>query len=118
MRTLNRNKRLIHYANQVSEIADQDEYGNLTGETTPIYGATNELYCNISAATGVDAVEAFGSFTNYSRTICVADVDCPIDEKSIVWFGVTPPKPHNYIVVRKADSKNGVLYALREVTVT
>lgn len=118
MRDLNRNKRLIYYANQVSEVANQDEYGNLTGETTPIYGATNEFYCNISAATGVDAVEAFGSFTNYSRTISVADVNCPIDEKSIVWFGVNPPNPHNYIVVRKADSKNGILYALREVTVT
>ena len=118
MRNLNRNKRLIYYANQVSEVVNRDEYGNLTGETTPVYGAANELYCNISAATGVDAVEAFGSFTNYTRTISVADVDCPINEKSVVWFGVSPPDPHNYIVVRKADSKNSILYALREVTVT
>ena len=65
-----------------------------------------------------EAVQAFGNFTAYSRTICVADPSCPIDEDSIVWFGTTPLDPHNYIVVRKADSKNGILYALQEVTVT
>lgn len=118
MRDLNRNKRLIHYARRVSEVKNYDEYGNETGETSPVYGGIIPLYCNISAATGEDAVSAFGSFTNYSRTICVADTSCPIDEETIVWFGVTLPNPHNYIVVRKADSKNGVLYALREVNVT
>jgi hypothetical protein len=48
----------------------------------------------------------------------VADNRCPIEEDSILWFGVEPNQPHNYIVVRKADSKNGILYALQEVTVT
>jgi hypothetical protein len=48
----------------------------------------------------------------------VADTFCPIEEDSIIWFGIEPTKPHNYIVVRKADSKNGILYALQEVTIT
>lgn len=117
MRNLNRNKRSIYYALQIDEETDLDDYGNETGETTPVYGAPIELKCNISAATGTDAVEAFGSFTGYSRIICVSDPDCPIDEKSIVWFNIEPEEPHNYIVVRKADSKNGILYALQEVTV-
>lgn len=118
MRNLNRNKRLMYYALQVDEAIDLDEYGNETGETTPIYGESVAAKYNISAATGAEAVQAFGSFTEYSRTICVSDPNCPIDENSIVWFGVEPPQPHNYIVVRKADSKNGILYALREVAVT
>lgn len=118
MRTLNRNKRQIYYANRTSEVKLYDEYGNETGESTPIYGATTQFSCNISAASGEEAVQAFGNFTGYHRTICVSDAACPIDENSIVWFGVTPPKPHNYIVVRKADSKNGILYALQEVSVT
>ena len=118
MRNLNRNKRLIYYAERVAETATVDEYGNETGETTPLYGATTPLLCNVSAAVGADVVSAFGSFTNYSRVLCVADTSCPIDEESIVWFGIDPPKPHNYIVVRKADSKNGILYALLEVKVT
>lgn len=117
MRSLNRNKRLIYYALRTGEVENIDEYGNLTGELTPVYGATTPLYCNVSAASGEDAVAAFGNYTGYTRTICVADTTCPINEQTVVWFGVDPSEPHNYIVVRKADSKNGVMYALQEVTV-
>lgn len=117
MRSLNRNKRPIYYALKVDEVANKDEYGNETGEVTPVYGDAVALDVNISAATGEDAVQAFGSFTGYSRTMCIADNACPIEEDSIVWFGVEPTEPHNYIVVRKADSKNGILFALQEVTV-
>lgn len=118
MRNLNRNKRKIYYANRTGETADIDEYGNETGEITPTYGNASAYLCNISATQGEEAVQAFGSFTDYTRLMCVADGDCPIDEDTIIWFGSEPPAPHNYIVVRKADSKNGILYALREVTVT
>ena len=118
MRTLNRNKRKIHYALHTGDVPIIDEYGNETSETSPVYGDVVELIANVSAATGADAVQAFGNFTNYSRTMCVSDPACPIDENTIVWFGVEPTEPHNYIVTRKADSKNGTLYALREVTVT
>ena len=117
MRTLNRNKRQIYYALRTGDVVNVDEYGNETGEPTPVYAPAVELKCNVSAAYGADAVQAFGSFTNYSRTMCVSDPNCPIDENTIVWFGAAPPDPHNYIVVRKADSKNGILYALQEVTV-
>ena len=119
MRGLNRNKRQIYYALRTGEVANIDEYDNETGELTPAYDAATPLLCNVSAASGQDAVEAFGNFTGYSRTIYVADNACPMDEQTIVWFGVDPMiEPHNYIVTRKADAKNGILYALQEVTVT
>lgn len=118
MRSLNRNKRHIYYALCTGEEANLDEYGNETGESTPTYGKIEALDVNISAATGEEAVQAFGSFSGYSRTMYVADTNCPIAEDSIVWFGVEITKPHNYIVVRKADGINGILYALQEVTVT
>ena len=118
MRSLNRNKRLVCYSLRTGEVANTDEYGNETGESTPTYGEIIALKVNISAASGEEAVQAFGSFTGYSRTMFVADTACPIDEDSIIWFGIATDKPHNYIVVRKADSKNGILYALQEVTVT
>ena len=118
MRSLNRNKRLIYYALKSGDTTNVDEYGNETGESTPTYGERKALMVNISAATGQEAVAAFGSFTGYSRTMCVADNACPIEEDSIIWFGIEPTEPYNYIVVRKADGKNGVLYALQEVTVT
>lgn len=118
MRSLNRNKRTIYYALRIGEVANKDEYGNETGEATPIYGDPVELKCNVSAAVGADAVQAFGNFTEYSRSVSVSDDLCSMDENSIVWFNSPTSGPHNYVVVRKADSKNGVLYALREVTVT
>lgn len=118
MRNLNRNKRTIYYALRTGETVNVDEYGNETSESTPTYGEKTALRCNVSAASGEDAVQAFGSFTGYSRTLCVADPACPIDEKTILWFGIEPSEPHNYIVTQKADSKNGILYALQEVTVS
>ncbi len=118
MRSLNRNKRPIYYALHISEEPNFDEYGNETGESTPTYGDPVALECNVSPAVGAEVVQAFGSFTEYSRVICVADNSCPIKEHSVVWFGREPSEPYNYVVVRKADSKNGILYALQEVTVT
>ena len=118
MRSLNRNKRKIYYALRTGDKTNVDDYGNETGERTPTYGEQIALRVNISAATGEEAVQAFGSFTGYTRTMFVADNLCPIDEDSILWFGVEPDAPNNYLVVRKADSKNGILYALQEVTIT
>lgn len=118
MRSLARNKRPLYFALRVSEVAETDEYGNETGEMSPVYGDAVALNANISAATGEEAVQAFGDFTGYSRIMCVSDNACPISEDSIIWFGVEPPAPHNYIVKRKADSKNGILFALQEVAVT
>lgn len=117
MRSLNKNKRQIHYALYVGEESIKDEYGNETGELLPKYGDKVSFEGNISAASGEDAVQAFGSFTNYTRVLCVADSNCPIAEQTVVWFGVSTEEPYNYIVTRKADSKNGTLYALQEVKV-
>lgn len=117
MRSLNKNKRLIYYALFLGEEPALDEYGNETGESIPTYGEKIELRCNVSAATGEDAVEAFGNFTNYTRAVCVADNKCPIAEQTVVWFGIPLTDPYNYIVTRKADSKNGIMYALQEVKV-
>lgn len=124
MRSLNKNKRQLYYALYISDEPILDEYGNETSESEPTYGKREELRCNVSSATGEEAVQAFGSFTNYTRVVCVANNDCPLSEQTIVWFGVPifnedgEPTPHNYIVTRKADSKNGILYALKEVKVS
>ena len=117
MRDLKRNQRDIYYALRTGEVENTDDQGNLTGESTPIYGNTETLRCNVSASVGNDTVSEFGSFTNYSRTITISDRNCPIDEDTIIWFGITPDNdtPHNYIVTKKADSKNGLIYALLEV---
>lgn len=119
MRNLYRNYRTIYYATRTGERRITDEQGRETGEIEPIYSTPLVLHCNVSAAAGTEAVSAFGTFTAYSRTITVASRDCPIDENTMIWFGIDPEEESpNYIVVRKADSKNSLMFALQEVTVT
>ena len=116
MRTLNRNKRKLHYSSLIGTEPIFDEWGNETGEEKSVYSEIKELNCNISPAVGTETVNAFGSFSDYSRVV-VTEANCPLAEGCIVWYGVDFYGPHNYIVVKKADSINGCLYALQEVKV-
>ena len=119
MRDLKRNQRSIWYAVPTNTVPILDDYGNDTLEVETIYRPPALLRCNVSATVGQEAVEVFGSQTEYNRTITLSGWECPLIEGCRVWFGVTPNTDadnHNYTVVRVADSKNGFLVALREVT--
>ena len=116
MRDLKRNQRVLHYANVIGTEPIMDEYGNDTLEVRTLYGSPTLLRCNVSANMGQEAVEVFGSQTEYSRTISLTGSSCPLVEGSHIWFGVAPDVNFNYTVARVADSKNGFLIALREVT--
>ena len=117
MRDLKRNKREMWYALPVGSQPILDEYGNDTLEVEMLYTTPLLLLANVSASIGQAAVEVFGSQTEYTRTVSLSGQSCPLVENSLVWFGVTPEQGgHNYIVARVADSKNGFLVALREVT--
>lgn len=115
MRSLHRNNRTLYYANQIGTQPIYDAYGNDTLEVEAVYDAPTSLKCNISANAGTAAVEAFGSQTEYSRTVSIVG-ECPLVEGSKIWFGVTTDKANNYVVVKVADSKYGYLVALREVS--
>ncbi len=115
MRNLQRNCRTIYFANRIGENTIFDEYGNDTLEIETFYGPPAPLRVNVSASVGQEAVETFGGQTEYSRTVCVAG-ECPLVEGSKVWFGISVEDENNYVVVRVADSKNGYLVALREVS--
>lgn len=116
MRDLKRNQRVLHYASVIGTEPITDEYGNDTLEVRTLYGSPTLLRCNVSANMGQEAVEVFGSQTEYSRTISLTGRNCPLVEGTRVWFGVSPDANFNYTVARVADSKNGFLIALREVT--
>lgn len=116
MRNLHRNMREMYYAPIIGTESVLDAYGNDTLEVKPTYGAPTQLLCNVSANVGQDAVQVFGQLTNYSRTVSIASEKCPLSEGAKVWFGASIAGPNNYVVVKVADSKNGYLIALREVT--
>ena len=117
MRSLQRNWREIHYAVPQGTESIVDEYGNDTLEIRHIYADPVSLSVNVSANVGQEAVNTFGTLRGYSRTITYGGSNvCPLIEGTRVWFGVDTSGPHNYTVIKVADSKNGFLIALREVT--
>lgn len=117
MRSLQRNWRNIYYAVPQETESILDEYGNDTLEERQVFSAPITLKVNVSANAGQDTVDTFGAQTEYSRTVSYSGKECPLVEGCRVWFGVEVPEPHNYTVVKVADSKNGYLIALREVSV-
>ena len=115
MRTLGRNKQTLYYATYVSE-TEIVRNGLKTGHYESTYSSPVKARMNISPARGSAVSEPFGINTNYDKTAVTYDTNCPMDEKSIVWVGIEPTEPHNYVVARKAVSLNSVTYALKEVT--
>lgn len=120
MRILNRNKQTIYYALYTGEKELTDSYGDSTGEIVPIYDEPRKIRCNVSASRGNAESELFGINLDYSKTLCVEGVDCPIDEESILWIGRVPDKDtkHNYVVRAVAKSLNNTVYAVKEVKVS
>ena len=119
MRDCIRNKRTLWYAVPTGSRPIFDEYGNDTLEVEAIFASPLPFQANISANVGQEAVQVFGAQTEYSRTVSITGTECPLVEGCRVWFGKTPNEAgndNNYVVTRVADSKNGYLIALREVT--
>lgn len=110
MRSLQKNWREIEYSTPQGTESILDDYGNDTLEVRTIYSEPKTLKVNISANVGQDAVNTFGSLTDYSRTITYCGEECPLVEGSRVSFG-----SQEYVVIKVADSINGFLIALREV---
>lgn len=115
MRNLSRNKSSIYYALYDSKSEVQDEDGLYTGDNAPSYTAPTEIRASVSAARGTSDIDLFGVNISYTKTVIVDDMECPIDEHSILWIGVTPDSPHNYEVVQVAKSLNHISYAVQEV---
>lgn len=146
MKTLKRNQTPFYYCLFDGEVPIIDEYGNETGETIVTYSEPVLMKANISPATGMSNTEQFGNLENYDKVIVTEDLDCPIDENSVLFIDkepefadavtidyqesetllgddtatpVTVQTPvYNYTVRRVAKSLNSVSIAVRKVTVS
>ena len=122
MKTLERNKQKIYYANYTGKAEILDDNGLHTGEYELTYTEPAEVKVNISASRGQAEIDLFGTDLNYTNTIAT-DKDLGIDEHSILWVGKEAYQnslvtPHNYIVVSVAKSLNSIVYAIRKVDVS
>ena len=122
-----------------------DEYGHQTGETIPEYLSAVSMWANVSPANGQSQVEQFGSLESYDKVIVTHDMDCPIDEHSVLFLEKAPEytsvvthvlvegnglyaapgvsevtysvPEYDYIVKRVARSLNSISIAVRKVEV-
>lgn len=124
MKLLKRNLSTIHYCLYDKSEPILDDDGNETGEDKITYSEPVEFECSVSAATGYSATEMFGNLENYDKTLITDDMDCPIDEHSVLFVDKEPEFDtdglpiYDYIVRRVAKSINNISYAIRKVDVT
>jgi len=91
VRCLRRNKQQLFFCNPNGLVVECcDEYGNKTGERITLYDRPEELYANISPATGVYRTEEFGNVENYDKVILIDDPKFPISEKTVFFIDKEP----------------------------
>ncbi len=139
MKQLKRNERPFYYCLYLSTIRAIDEYGNESGEGIETYKPHVKMYASISPATGQSNTEQFGNLENYDKVIVTDNMNCPIDENSVLFIDkapaytsvptyiptaittssatVTVPVP-DYVVRRVAKSLNSISIAVRKVSVS
>lgn len=118
MKLLKRNKKTeIYYALYQGEVDCVDEDGFMTGEKTVTYSEPKMMKVNASPSTGATSVEQFGTLSDYDKVLMTDDINCPIDENSIIWLETQPSEEHNYKVKKIAKSLNSIAYAVKKVDV-
>lgn len=123
MKLMKRNLSSIHYCLYIERTSLTDADGNETGEYKVGYSEPVELKCNVSPATGYAQVNMFGNLESYDKVIITDDMDCPIDENTVLFIDKDPEfkdgKPtFDYTVRRVAKSLNTISYAVSKVKVS
>lgn len=113
MHSLSRNKQKIYYA-LYQGVTDRVVDNLHTGEKVISYSDPTEYYINVSGAIGKDEVTEFGINTPYDRIMSTSDMSCPIDEKTLLWIGISQTAKANYRVAAKRESLNEILYAIEK----
>lgn len=118
MKCIGINKQTLYYAlfKEKSEIVDS--YGYPTGEYEEKYYDPVAVRMNVSPANGHARLKEFGIMEDYTHVACTDDMNCPISEDSIIWYGVSTSEPYNYRVAWISRSLNSISYGLKKVTVS
>ena len=106
MRGHKRNKRAFSYALLAGKLPLTDENGDYTGEYVLTYDRAVTPKANISPASGSATVELFGTVQDYDRVIIIDDMNCPINENSILWIDRAVEHPRPFAPVLPDDELN------------
>lgn len=124
MRVLTRNKQTLWYKNAIGAEPVLDENGLRTGNIQNTYSEAIRAEMSMAISSGANnlgsqgmaEVEPYGLITGYTHRAVTEDMDCSMNEESLVWYGRNPEtESYNFRVVRKAKSLNHLIYYLKEV---
>lgn len=116
MKTLARNRQLIHYALYQGKQEVLDDNGFTTGEYIVKYSDPIAVKMSVGTSHGTSDLERFGITNASIKTLITDDLNCPITTSSILWIGVPTTEPHNFIVVQPPlKSLNSVTIIVKEV---
>ena len=131
MKALERNKIPMYYALYIGEEDVLDGNNNPTGERKKVYGTPVLIRGNLDAGfngrygiNSQSAVEDFGVDLRYDKTLVITDMDCPIDEYSVliidhpVTYDAAGNLVYDHVVVKVDKSINVLSYALKKVNVS
>ena len=116
MRTSQRDKRVVAYAQYdgVTEIINSN--GEHTGEYEVHYTTPIKAHMNVSGGRGAADVAMFGFNSAYARSIVTDDLETDFNEETVFWIENDPDtEPHDYKVVGVSRTINQVVLALTEV---
>ena len=118
------NKRKFYYCLFEGSEDLTDMGGYKTGEKRLVYSAPVEMLANVSEAKGRSEAEQFGTDLKYDKVILTCEMDCPINEQTVLFVDREPAFDNDgcplfdYVVSRVAKSINVITYAIRKVDVT
>lgn len=129
MRTLNKNKQKMYYANLIDVLQEEyvDEDGNRypTGEPKNIYSKPIEFKGNIAMSGGEAEAQEFGlNLADYEAVLVVDKNTLPITETSLIWHNSEPTKDNegytdeysaDYRIVKPSPSLNIDKFVLKKV---
>ena len=124
MKCLERNKSDFFYLLFDKKEPVIDGNGRKTGVYRVVYKSPVKHRANISAAKGEASTEQFGSDLKYDKVIVTDDIDCPMDENSVLFVDKKPEFDSDgnpifdYIVKKVARSLNFASYAISKVNVS
>lgn len=124
MKCLERNKSDFFYLLFDKKEPVIDGNGRKTGEYRVVYKSPVKYRASISAAKGEASTEQFGSDLKYDKVIVTDDIDCPMDENSVLFVDKKPEFDSDgnpifdYIVKKVARSLNFASYAISKVNVS
>lgn len=124
MQCLYQNKQTIYYATYSGSTTAYDADYNVSGENvTHLQPTAIDMHVSFSkgsidSSRGRAHLNEYGIDTAYVVTLVTDDMNCPIDETSVLWINRDPTEAYNFVVVRRIPSLSNIAYVCKQVDVS